>query len=86
MPSRNNYPSSSAIVKVQKKIARINSKAARAKGLTPAELKVAIETGLIDKKQAWFWTEAWQKMEGKADRSLTFEFDNVEDALEFLRK
>jgi hypothetical protein len=85
-PPRNNYPSSSAILKAQKKIARINSKAARAKGLTPAELDVAIKAGLIDKKQAWFWTVAWQKMEREADRSRTFEFDNVKDALEFLRK
>jgi hypothetical protein len=86
MLNRNNYPSSSAILKVQKKIERINNKTARAKGLTKAKLDVAIKAGLIDKKQAWFWTEGWQKMEREADRSRTFEFDNVKDALEFLHK
>jgi bifunctional DNA-binding transcriptional regulator/antitoxin component of YhaV-PrlF toxin-antitoxin module len=83
---RKNYPSGSAILKVQKKIERINNKTARAKGLTKAELDVAIQSGLIDKKQAWFWTMGWQKMEKEADRSRTFEFDNVKDALEFLHK
>jgi len=85
--SRNkNYPSTDAILKVQKKIERINKKLGRATGLTEAELDIAIKAGLIDKKQAWFWTTAWQKMEREADRSRTFKFTNVEDALAFLRK
>ncbi len=83
---RKNYPSASAILKVQKKIARINNKAARAKGLTKAEFEVAIKAGLIDKEQAWFWSIAWQRKEREADRSRTFEFDNVKEALEFLHK
>lgn len=81
---RKNYPSASAILKVQKKITQINNKASRAKGLTKAELEVAIKAGLIDKKQAWFWSTAWQKLEREADRSRTFEFDNVKDVLRFL--
>ncbi len=83
---RKSFPSASAILKVQKKIAQINNKRARAKGLTKAEAEVAIKAGLIDKKQAWFWSMPWQKMEREADRSRTFEFDNVKDALEFLHK
>ncbi|MCI0697401.1 hypothetical protein L0337_36015 [candidate division KSB1 bacterium] len=83
---RKNYPSANAILKVQKKIERINNKTARAKGLTKAELDVVIKSVLIDKKQAWFWTIGWQKMEREADRSRSFEFDNVKDALEFLHK
>jgi len=83
---RKNYPSTDAILKVQKKIERINKKAARATGLTKPELEIAIKAGLIDKKQAWFWTIGWQKMERAADRSRIFEFENVEEALAFLHK
>lgn len=83
---RKNDPSASAILKVQKKITKINNKNVRAQGLTKAELEVAIKAGLIDKKQAWFWSSSWQKMEREADRSRTFEFDNVKDALDFLHK
>ncbi len=81
---RKDFPSLSAINKVQKKIAQINGKNARAKGLTKTELEIALKAGLIDKKQAWFWSVPWQKMEREADRSRTFEFDNVKDALTFL--
>lgn len=81
---RKNFPLPSAILKVQKKIAQINNKNARVRGLTKAELEVAIKAGLIDKKQAWFWSIPWQKMEREADGSRTFEFDNVKDALAFL--
>ena len=83
---RKNYPSTTAILKVQKKIEQINKKSPRAKGLTEVELNIAIKAGLIDKKQAWFWTIGWQKMEREADRSRVFEFDNVEEALAFLNK
>ena len=44
---------------------------------------------LIDKSQAYFWTEEWQKGERRADedikagRSVTF--DSAEKAVEFLR-
>ncbi|MCI0611948.1 hypothetical protein L0244_03065, partial [bacterium] len=74
------------ILKVQKKMERININPLRSKGLTAAEIGVAIKAGLIDKQQAWFWTIGWQKMEREADRSRTFEFDNVKDALQFLHK
>ncbi len=86
MSRRKNYPPSSAIIKVQKKMERINLNPLRSKGLTAAEIGVAIKAGLIDKQQAWFWTIGWQKMEREADRSRTFEFDNVKDALQFLHK
>ena len=43
---------------------------------------------LIDKSQAWFWTEEWQKGEREADEDIAAgrvkEFDNIEDALKYL--
>ena len=43
---------------------------------------------LIDKSQAWFWTESWQAKEREADLSIergdVEEFDNVEDAIRYL--
>jgi len=83
---RKNYPSTAAILNVQEKIERINKRSARAAGLTKSELDIAIKAELIDKKQAWFWTRGWQKMEREADRSRIFEFENVEEALAFLHK
>ena len=43
---------------------------------------------LIDKSQAWFWTEAWQAGEREADlnieRGEVEEFESVEDAIRHL--
>ncbi|HET6456675.1 MAG TPA: AbrB/MazE/SpoVT family DNA-binding domain-containing protein [Armatimonadota bacterium] len=43
---------------------------------------------LIDKSQAWYWTEEWQKGEREADADIAAgrvkEFDNIEDALGYL--
>lgn len=43
---------------------------------------------LIDKSQAWFWTEEWQKAEKEAqddiDHGRVKEFDNVEDLIAHL--
>lgn len=45
---------------------------------------------LIDKSQAWFWTEEWQAGEREADlniqRGEVVEFDNVEDAIRHLHE
>lgn len=43
---------------------------------------------LIDKSQAWFWTEEWQEREKRADKDIAagrFEdFDTLDDALRYL--
>lgn len=40
---------------------------------------------LVDKDQAWFWTERWQKGETEADDDIragrVHHFDNAEDAI-----
>lgn len=45
---------------------------------------------LIDKSQAWFWTEEWQKGEREADADIAAgrvkEFDNVEDLIKDLNR
>ena len=45
---------------------------------------------LIDKSQAWFWTEEWQKGEREADEDIAAgrvkEFDNVEDLIKDLNR
>jgi antitoxin MazE len=44
---------------------------------------------LIDKSQAYFWTEEWQKGERRADEDIKagrgVTFDSAEKAVEFLR-
>ena len=44
---------------------------------------------LIDKSQAYFWSEGWQAAEREADEDLAagrvHEFDDVEDAIRALR-
>ena len=43
---------------------------------------------LIDKSQAWYWTEEWQKGEREADEDIAAgryeDFDNIEDAIRYL--
>jgi len=51
----------------KKKIAAINRNIRTAKGLTESETKVAAKVGLIDPDQRWWWREAWQKGERKAE-------------------
>ncbi len=45
---------------------------------------------LIDKSQAYFWTEEWQKGERQADEDKkagrSVHFDSAEEAVEFLRR
>lgn len=45
---------------------------------------------LIDKSQAWFWTEEWQKGEREADEDIAAgrvkTFDNVEDFVKDLNR
>ena len=43
---------------------------------------------LVDKEQAWFWTEEWQKGERKADEDIKAgrvkRFKSVDDAVKYL--
>lgn len=45
---------------------------------------------LVDKDQAWFWTERWQKGEREADEDIRAgrvqHFDNAEDAIASLHQ
>jgi AbrB family looped-hinge helix DNA binding protein len=45
---------------------------------------------LIDKSQAWFWSEAWQAAEREAEADIqagrVHEFSNAEEAIGFLHR
>jgi AbrB family looped-hinge helix DNA binding protein len=45
---------------------------------------------LIDKDQAWFWTERWQQGEREADEDIkkghTYQFEDVNEAITFLHE
>lgn len=45
---------------------------------------------LVDKEQAWFWTDRWQQGEQKADEDIRTgnvqRFPGAEDAISFLHK
>jgi antitoxin MazE len=52
---------------------------------------VFVPKKLVPKDQAWFWTKEWQQMEKEADEAIrkgevTGPFDDVEEALEALKK
>lgn len=44
---------------------------------------VLVPQDMVDRDQAWFWKERWQKLEAEADRDIaegrTKTFDSVED-------
>ena len=44
---------------------------------------VLVPQDMVDRDQAWFWKERWQKLEAEADRDIsegrTKAFDSVED-------
>ena len=52
------------------KIEKIKEDLAHSKGLSEEEIAVAIKVGLIDKEQAWWWTEEWQKGERAAQKEI----------------
>ncbi len=45
---------------------------------------------LIDRRDAWFWTEEWQKGEAEAQKDIDSgnvrEFENVDDLLAYLEE
>ncbi len=52
------------------KIDSIKQDIAHSKGLSAEEIQVAVKVGLIDKDQAWWWTEQWQKGEREAQKEI----------------
>lgn len=54
----------------KEKINRIQTNLLLSQGLTKEEIKVACKVGLIDKDQAWWWTEEWQKGEREAEKDI----------------
>ena len=56
--------------KANAKIDSIKQDLAHSKGLSEEEIQVAFKVGLIDKDQAWWWTEEWQKGERQAQKEI----------------
>ncbi len=74
----------------REKMARIQKDISNSRGLTTAEVKVAVKTGLIDPDQAYWWHEDWQKGERKAEENMKAKkpegpFDDAEDLLKSLK-
>ncbi len=72
------------------KINKINRDILNSVGLTQDEIKVAVEAGLIDEDQAYFWTEEWQKGMRESERDIregrVTGFDNADDFFRHLDK
>jgi len=63
----------------------------RSQGLTKEEIEVACKVGLIDKEQAWWWVEEWQKGEREAEKDIRKErlygpFGSVKEFKESIKK
>ncbi len=56
--------------KSQAKIEKIKHDMVHSKGLSEEEINVAVKVGLIDKDQAWWWTEEWQRGEREAQKEI----------------
>ena len=74
-----------------KKIASINQDLPTSKGLTEEEAHVAAKAGPIAADQKWWWVEAWQKGERKAERDIkagrvSGPFDTTEELLAHLHQ
>lgn len=67
----------------------IRQKLKHRSGLTPEELRIATQAGLIDWEQRYFWTPEWQAGENEADEDersgrISGPFQTVEEALKHL--
>jgi AbrB family looped-hinge helix DNA binding protein len=56
--------------KAHAKIEKIKQDMARSKGLSEEEIAVAVKVGMIDRDQAWWWTEEWQKSEREVQKEI----------------
>jgi predicted DNA-binding antitoxin AbrB/MazE fold protein len=73
----------------KKLLSEIKRKMETQEGLNKGERKIAIQAGLIDKDQEWFWTPEWQAGEKKADEDerlgrVSGPFDTAEEAVAHL--
>jgi AbrB family looped-hinge helix DNA binding protein len=76
--------------RAREKIRKIQTDLIYSRGLTPAEVKVAVKAGLIDPDQAYWWLEDWQKGERRAEEDIqrgrvTGPFDSAQELIESLR-
>ncbi|MBA7500977.1 MAG: hypothetical protein GH144_05975 [Clostridia bacterium] len=79
------------LFQAKQKINRIQTDLLRSQGLTKEEIKVACKVGLIDKEQAWWWVEEWQKGEREAEKDIREErlygpFESVKEFKESIEK
>jgi hypothetical protein len=69
-------------------IKKINNDVANSTGLNKEEIDVAILYGQIDRDQAYFWTEEWQRDYREAQKDIeegNYEtFENVDSLLDYL--
>ena len=76
------------LVSAKRKIRAINEDVLNSKGLTADEADAAIEAGLIDADQKYWWLEDWQKRHRKAEEDIREgriqEFDSPEAFLNSL--
>lgn len=59
-----------SLARAKAKVDRIRRDLGRARGLTAAEVRVAVKVGLIDSAQAYWWAETWQRREREAEADL----------------
>jgi len=75
--------------RAQDKIELINNDLPNSKGLTKAEIRVAVKAGLIEADQAWWWTEKSQKgyREGLSEiggEGISAGFESIKDLKDHL--
>jgi AbrB family looped-hinge helix DNA binding protein len=56
--------------KARTKIEKIKQDMVHSKGLSEEEIAVTVKVGIIDRDQAWWWTEEWQKGEREAQKEI----------------
>ena len=70
------------LARAKRKIQAINEDVLNSEGLTENEADAAIEAGLIDADQKYWWLEDWQKRHRKAEEDIQEgriqEFDSPE--------
>jgi hypothetical protein len=55
---------------VKDKVLKIQTDLINSYGLSDEEIELAARVGLIDKEQAWWWREEWQKGERKVEENI----------------
>jgi AbrB family looped-hinge helix DNA binding protein len=58
------------LISAKSKIKAINVDIADSKGLSENEAEVAVQVGIIDPEQKWWWLEEWQKGERIAEEEI----------------